>query len=151
MVTAYDLQKVYLGLQEREGSEHHPLIQWWFELCGLARETPDEVAWCSAFCQHAPYELGLQRSHSAAARSWLKVGRPVAIEDALKGFDVVVLKRGKGPQPGPEVTSGAPGHVGYFAGLDGLNVLLLGGNQANRVSIAPFPIADILGVRRLIP
>lgn len=41
------------------------------------------------------------------------------------------------------------GHVGFFAGLDGASVKVLGGNQSNAVSIQNFPIASVLGVRRL--
>jgi hypothetical protein len=56
--------------------------------------------------------------------------------------------RGTGKQPGPDVTA-APGHVGLFAGLEGTHVLVLGGNQSNGVSVARFPVARVLGVRRL--
>jgi hypothetical protein len=92
--------------------------------------------------------LGLDRSRSAAARSWLDVGDPVILASAQPGSDVVILSRGAGKQPGPEVVN-APGHVGFYAGRDGDNVLLLGGNQGNQVSIASFPASRVLGVRRL--
>ena len=67
----------------------------------------------------------------------------------MPGFDVVILRRGGGDQPGPEVLD-APGHVGFFAGHEDPNVLLLGGNQGDSVSVAPFAAARILGVRRLV-
>jgi len=38
-----------------------------------------------------------------AGRSWLAVGRPVNLKEAEAGFDVVILKRDDGPQPGPDV------------------------------------------------
>jgi uncharacterized protein (TIGR02594 family) len=155
-VTAFSLASRYAGVDELSGDKHHPLIQWWFSLCGMGLETPDEVPWCSAFMQGPTWELRLPRSKSAAARSWLGVGTPVELRDAKPGFDVVVLKRGKGPQPGPEVLSGAPGHVGFFAGLEydsadePRSVLLLSGNTGNRVCVAPFLVSDVLGVRRLV-
>ena len=44
----------------------------------------------------------------------------------------------------------APGHVGLFDGRDrDGRVRLLGGNQDNRVKVAPFAAVDVLGVRRL--
>jgi hypothetical protein len=61
----------------------------------------------------------------------------------------VILKRGSGIQPGPEVTRGAPGHVGLYAGIEGENVLVLGGNQGNAVSLQRFQMKNVLGVRRL--
>jgi len=77
----------------------------------------------------------------------------VYVGDARVGFDVVILKRGSGDQPGPEVIK-APGHVGFFAGLDPAidtfeNVLVLGGNQGNTVSVRPYPKDRLLGIRRL--
>ena len=147
-ITAFDIAQRYVGLREVSGAQHEPFIQWCFTLCGWDRNTPDEVPWCAAFAQHPAWELRLPRSKSARARSWLTVGRPVDLGEARPGFDVVILKRGDGNQPGPEVVA-APGHVGYFAGLQGDSVLILGGNQANAVNVSPYPAARVLGVRRL--
>ena len=85
------------------------------------------------------------------ARSWLEVGMGIDLDAAFPGFDVVILQRGKSPQPGPEVTN-APGHVGFFAGLstDGGLVELLGGNQSDQVKISRYPVDRVLGVRRLL-
>lgn len=150
----YELAKTYVAqVEERPGpKDNHPLIQWGFELCGLGRNVADEVAWCSAILQVPTYQLRLPRSKSAAARSWLDVGLKIRLEDAEPGFDIVVLKRGPEPQPGPEVTKGAPGHVGIFAGLDQARklVTLLGGNQSDSFCLADFPTSQVLGVRRLL-
>lgn len=149
-VTPYKLAERYTGVKELSGTKHHPLISWWHSLCKMALDSPDEIPWCSSFVNGICWELLLPRSESAAARSWLNIGLPIAIEDATPGFDIVILKRGKGPQPGPEVTIGASGHVGFFAGFDpDGRLLLLGGNQSNGVNIGRFDPADILGVRRL--
>jgi len=145
-ITAFDLASRYIGIRELpEKGMDHPLIQWWLSLCGFSTHTPDEVAWCSAFLQEPFRLLGLPRSKSAAARSWLTIGRVITIEQAKVGFDVVILKRGAGPQPGPEVIQ-APGHVGLYAGPGNL----LAGNQGNMVSVAPFDPSRVLGVRRLL-
>ena len=148
-MTAFELASRYLGLRELNGSRHQPCIQWCLSLCGLAPETPDEVPLCAAFCHHPAFELSLPRSHSAAARSWLAVGTPISLLYAEPAYDIVILTRGPLPQPGPEVTSGAPGHVGWFAGRDGDEVLVLGGNQRNAVSVEAFAASRILGLRRL--
>lgn len=147
-MTAFALAQRYVGIKEISGVLHHPLVSWWLSLCGFSLDTPDEVPWCSAFINGIAWELRLTRSKSAAARSWLGVGTPTRLEDAQIGWDIVVLTRGKAPQPGPDVLA-APGHVGFFAGIDGDHVLVLGGNQGNAVSIGRFPVASILGIRRL--
>lgn len=65
------------------------------------------------------------------------------------GFDVVIMKRGKGIQPGPQVTD-APGHVGFYAGRDGDLISVLGGNQSDRVGLASYSVDSVLGIRRLV-
>ena len=145
---AFRLAQRYLGVHERAGDQHHPLIQWWLSLCAFGLDAADEIAWCSAFVNGVAWELGLPRSKSAAARSWLAVGEPVPLDEAQPGFDVVVLQRGEGPQPGAAVLD-APGHVGFFAGLDADAVFVLAGNQSNAVNVQRFPRWRVLGVRRL--
>lgn len=140
-ITAVDLAQRYVGIRELATTgKNHPLIQWWLSLCGFSMETPDEVPWCSAFINGIAWELRLPRSKSAAARSWLTVGTPVPDKDAIVGCDVVVLKRNNNP---------AQGHVGLFMGWNGASVQLLGGNQDNGVCVLDFPVARMLGVRRL--
>jgi hypothetical protein len=92
--------------------------------------------------------LRLPRSKSAAARSWLAIGQVVQLTEAWSGNDVVVLKRGTGLQPGPEILK-APGHVGFYAGREAGRILVLGGNQGNGISVQGFPEHQLLGIRRL--
>lgn len=147
---AYEVARRYVGMvREIPGERDHPFIRWCHSLCE-GGEAPDEVPWCSSFANAIAFGLGLQRSRSKAARSWLAVGDPVALEDAAQG-DVVILQRGDGAQPGPGVIA-APGHVGFFDSWDGPSrVMLVGGNQGNSVSRASFPKSRILGIRRLLP
>jgi uncharacterized protein (TIGR02594 family) len=148
-VTLYDLALRFVAeVRERPGAAHAPFIQWCHESCGFGPDTPDEVAWCSSFVNRLAWLLRLPRSKSAAARSWLSVGVPITLTDAKPGYDVVILQRGGGEQPGPEVLA-APGHVGLFAGWQQSGVLVLGGNQSDGVTIAHFPAARVLGIRRL--
>lgn len=148
-MTPYESMTRYIGVREIAGPNNNGLIQFAHSLCGLDPETPDETPWCSSFLNMVVWHLRLPRSKSAAARSWLEVGTPISLADARPGYDVVIFKRGADPQPGPEVTRGAPGHVGLYAGEEGSSVLVLGGNQSNSVSIARYPAKDVLGVRRL--
>lgn len=148
LITPYDLAMRFVGMKEIAGSKDNGFIVWAHSLCGLPDST-DEVPWCSSWLNAICWMLRLPRSKSAAARSWLNVGTPVSLVDAEIGFDIVILKRGAEPQPGPEVTSGAPGHVAFYAGIEGSYVLCLGGNQGNMVSIARYPSSSVLGVRRL--
>lgn len=152
MSAAYAIARRLVGeVTEMAGPTHnHPFIQWGLSLCGMGMEPPDETPWCSAFVNAVCFLAGLPRSRSAAARSWLRVGIGVDLSEAREG-DIIVLRRGDGPQPGPDVIS-APGHVGFCAGWTraGMSTIsVLAGNQSGAVSIKLFPIEQVLGVRRV--
>ena len=149
IITPYEVATRFIGIKEMQGHAANPHI-----LAMLQLENPfivdDEIPWCSAFVNYIVWLMGISRSKSLAARSWLKVGTQIAINDARADADIVVLSRGVGTQPGPDVIA-APGHVGFYSGNDGMGtVLILGGNQGDSVSIKPFPVGHILGIRRLI-
>jgi uncharacterized protein (TIGR02594 family) len=163
-ITAFDLAQRFIGTKEVAGPVSNAHILAMLRLDASWVEG-DSVPWCSAFTNYVAWLLRLPRSKSLAARSWLQVGVPIALDAARPGFDVVILKRGGDAEPGPSVTD-APGHVGFFAGFEGVHVvahlngepltipdsrtvLVLGGNQADQVSVQPFPVARVLGIRRL--
>lgn len=141
----------FLGLEEIAGHSSNPQILAMLRLDTKGEWPNDDItAWCSAFTNYIAWLLNLPRSRSLRARSWLTVGAPIDLAQAQPENDVVVLMRGGGMQPGPGVLN-APGHVGFFAGLDNNTgrVRVLGGNQADMVSIESFPVERILRVRRL--
>lgn len=146
-ITAFDLAQRWIGLKELPGAGSNPFVLGMLRLDapGIA---DDETPWCSAFVSFIAWQLRLPRSKSLAARSWLTVGVPIAEQDAIIGFDVVVLSRGIKPPPASVLD--APGHVCFFAGYVGDNVGGIGGNQGNQVSLALFPRERILGIRRLV-
>lgn len=157
-ITAFDLAQRFVGMREVPGTKDNPFIISFLKLDGEWPEH-DEVPWCSAFVNYICWLLRLPRSKSLAARSWLNVGQEVAPQDAAVGFDVIVLSRGEGEQPGPDVIK-APGHVGFFAGWatpalgegwirDRQDIHVLGGNQSNSISVARFKQRRLLGIRRL--
>ena len=146
-ITAFELAQRFVGVTEIPGKESDSQV---LAMLRLDQQWPedDDVPWCSAFTNYIAWLLRLPRSKSLMARSWLSIGKPIPLEEAVPGFDIVIFKRGGGAQPGPEVIN-APGHVGFFAGIDGNNVLVLGGNQADAVNISAFPAKRVLGVRQL--
>ena len=145
-ITAHQLAKRFIGVHEVDGDEDHPLIQFAMSTTTYgsgAIDTPDSVPWCSAFVNFIAWLLDAPRSNSAMARSWLSVGRPVKLEGAVVGWDVVIFSRG---DPG-----GTQGHVGFFSGVGfGGGIKILGGNQGDEVNVTTFPTDRILGIRRLI-
>lgn len=146
-LTAFDIASRFIGIREIEGKVSNPQI---LSMLQLDAKWPkgDEVPWCSAFPNYIAWIMRLPRSKSLRARSWLNVGTPISINQARQGFDVVILKRGSGRQPGPSVIA-APGHVGFYASHDSKHVYLLGGNQSNSVTVSPYPLSRVLGVRSL--
>jgi hypothetical protein len=122
------------GLHEIPGPKNNPWIEWAFSLTAFPEPYTDEDAWCSAAMNAWCYILGLPRSGSAAAISWLKVGKPITIDEAVIGEDILVFDH----------------HVTIYAGrVNDKIVNGLGGNQNNKVGFDPFQIGLIRGVRRL--
>ena len=151
-MTPIEVAMRFVGVKEVSGSGSNAMILSMLQLDNKSAKG-DEVPWCSAFVNYIAWLFRLPRSKSLAARSWLGVGNPIRIPkegEVVEWYagDVVILKRGSGEQPGPEVLN-APGHVGFFVRRDGNTVYVLGGNQKDTVSVAPFPVSQILGVRRL--
>lgn len=148
-MTLYQLAQRLVGeVREVRGPQADPFILWCHASCGVVT-TEDEVPWCSSFLNRLAWLLRLPRSKSARARSWLTVGTPVAWSAVAVG-DVVVLNRGGSPDP---TVISSPGHVTLYAGpaTRATHFCGLGGNQRDGVTIAEFPVADVLGVRRLTP
>jgi uncharacterized protein (TIGR02594 family) len=146
-ITAFELAERFIGTSEVVGVASNPQV---LAMLQLDERWPvgDDVPWCSAFVNYICWLLRLPRSKGLSARSWLQVGSSVYDDMASVGFDVVVLKRGKGEQPGPEVIK-APGHVGFFAGTEGNEILVLGGNQGDAVNVSRFNKDLVLGIRRI--
>ena len=93
----------------------------------------DEVPWCAAFACAAIEETGYVSPRTGRARGFVP-GRLMSPCDHRLG-SIVVLSSDRGP---------ASGHVGFLAGIEPGKVHLLGGNQGNRVCIAPFQAAKIV-------
>jgi len=147
-LTAFELAKRFVGVREVVGAVANPQVMAMLKL-DQSWPADDSVPWCSAFVNYIAWLLQLPRSKSLRARSWLSVGRSIDLNAALPEFDIVILSRGTGKQPGPSVID-APGHVGFYVCHDDKKISILGGNQRDSVSTTKFPISRILGLRRLI-
>ena len=142
-LTPYEIALHEIGVQEQSGSKHNPRIIEYHQ-CTSLKATADEVPWCASFVNWCLRVAGIRDhnghcgTNSARARSFLTWGVPVSLTEAQRG-DIVVLARGNNV---------SEGHVGFYTGRKDNNVLLLGGNQSNRVSISSFPLSKIISIRR---
>jgi uncharacterized protein (TIGR02594 family) len=123
----------YIGVAETPGKATAPTIQRW--LLGLkAWWYDDETPWCGVFVAECMKESNIKLPAAwFRAKGWLDWGIPIYAP--IVGC-VVVYERTGG------------GHVGLVVGRDELGRLMtLGGNQGNKVGIAPFDMTRVLGYR----
>lgn len=123
----------HLGEKEIAGRKHNPqILQWWTLI--RAGFTDDETPWCAAFVGGILESVGIKSSRSAAARSYLNWGAKLRKPEL---GCIVVFSRGTNN-----------GHVAFYVGKDSKgNLLVLGGNQGNAVTIAAYPESRVLGYR----
>jgi uncharacterized protein (TIGR02594 family) len=123
----------YLGQEEIPGAKTAPFIAkalvymkaWW---------TDDETPWCGVaaggcmkFAGYAPPKAYYR------AKAWLDWGK--VLHSPVYGCVVIFTRDGGG-------------HVGFVVGIDTKGrLMVLGGNQGNKVSIAPFDFARVAGYR----
>ena len=139
-IQAYKLAEAEIGTLEVVGKNHNPKVVAYFKDAGHPEIVDDETAWCAAFVGAMLERAGIRSTRKLNARSYMEWGVPVGLEDAQMG-DVVVFQRGD---------SAWQGHVGFYVGHGSTKITVLGGNQSNKVSTAPYPVAKLLGVRRWV-
>lgn len=120
----------YLGLVEVPGGKTHPTIALWLKQMGAAWRD-DETPWCGTFMHGVFTEAKLKPvAKAAAARSWSNL--PTKLAGPAIGAIVVFWR--------DSPTSGK-GHVGLVAGRDQFgNIMVIGGNQGDAVTIKPFTL-----------
>lgn len=123
----------HVGVAEVPGKATAPTIARWLREL-RAWWSDDETPWCGVFVAAVLRDAKLPVAKNwFRARAWLDWGVP--IREPAPGC-VVVFNRAGG------------GHVAFAVGRDVLGRLVaLGGNQGNRVSIAPFDPLRVLGYR----
>jgi uncharacterized protein (TIGR02594 family) len=130
----------YIGLKENVSrTEHNPILLDMLdemgEFTGEARAwwNDDEMPWCGLF---AGYCLGVSGRY--VVKEWYRA----------KAWESSLMTKLDKPAYGCLVTftrSGG-GHVGFVVGKDANNnPMVLGGNQLNMVSIAPFALSRVTG------
>ena len=125
----------HLGVEEFPGPADNPRISE-FHRSVDDNVTDDEVAWCSSFVNHVMALSYLPRTNSRAARSWLEWGSELI--EPIYGC-VCVLWR--------EDPDSWKGHVGFYLDEIAGEIIMLGGNQGNEVSVRRYPKARVLGYR----
>lgn len=116
--------KKFLGLAEIPGAAHNKTIQGWLRAL-RAWWDDDETPWCGVFVAHCAQVAGLAMPKEwMRAKEWNTVG--IQLTAPAVGCIVTFTRQGGG-------------HVGFVVGKDQRgNLMVLGGNQGNKVSIAPF-------------
>ena len=122
-----------LGLHEIHGPEHSPEILGMWRAIKRSGIQSDEVPWCAAFVGACLERAGIRSSRFESAASYLTWG--VRLDGPAHGC-IVVFSRDGG------------GHVGFVVGQDAAgNLLVLGGNQGDSVSIKAFHRDRVTGYR----
>lgn len=128
------------GVHEVAGPGAAPEVLGYFKDVDRSDVTSDEVAWCAAFAgsclSRGGVLLTIPRAERLLARSYLNVGTPI---DAPRVGCLAVFTRGD--------PTAATGHVGFVVGITSTHLAILGGNQANAVTVQNFPRACLLGLR----
>jgi uncharacterized protein (TIGR02594 family) len=129
----------HIGLKEIPGPRNEPKILGWWKKIKRGGIKSDEVPWCAAFVGGCLEEVGIISSRFESARSYMTWGIPLS--QPVPGC-IAVFSRAGG------------GHVGFVVADDGeRRLLILGGNQKDQVSIAPFEKSRVMGYRwpRAVP
>ena len=136
--TYLDAGRAMLGMTE--GQDYEAISEFIKTFAGIEID-PRQTAWCAAFVNAMLGFDGIEGTGRLNARSFLNFGTAV---DEPKVGDVVVFSRGD--------PNGWQGHVGFFKGYDANgNILVLGGNQSDSVSVTSYSAERLLGVRRPSP
>ena len=125
----------YIGVEEVPGKENNPLIMRFYSDAGFPGIKSENVSWCAAFVNACLERSKVSGSKSLTARDFLRWGK----ECGPKQGAVAVFWR--------EDPASWKGHVGILIEETGDEVVILGGNQGNAVSVARYPKSRLLGYR----
>lgn len=120
----------FLGLKEIKGPRHNrEIISWWEHLKLPFRD--DETPWCAGFMNRMVQMAGLPipKKNRAAALGWRWNAHGTRLDGPALGAVFSITRPGR---PGS-------GHTGFVAGRNAKgDVMILGGNQGDMVSINPY-------------
>ena len=124
-----------IGTVEGIGKSNNPKVVRYFADAGFAGVKDDATAWCAAFVGAELHRAGQKPSGSLAARSYEAWG--VGLKEPVLGCVATKKRAGSAWQ----------GHVGFVVGADASHIILLGGNQGDKVSIASFKRSEFTSFR----
>jgi len=130
------------GVEEVSGPKANPRIIEYFRTVGRPEITSDEIAWCAAAVGYYLIKAGISidqipPSKRLLARSYAVIGTPLPKDQPRVGA-LCVLSRGSNP---------AYGHVGFVVGWTEDTIILLGGNQRDKVCTQHFARSRIVALR----
>ncbi|MFA7504270.1 MAG: TIGR02594 family protein [Burkholderiaceae bacterium] len=130
------------GVEEVSGPKANPRIVEYFRGVGRPDITSDEIAWCAAAVGFYLLKAGISidqipKEKRLLARSFAAIGTPLPKDQPRVGA-IAVLSRGSNP---------AYGHVGFVTGWTKDQIVLLGGNQSNKVCTQHFARSRIVALR----
>lgn len=133
------LQEKAKDIKEIRGGKDHPRILEYHQATTLAAND-DETSWCSSFVNWCFKQAGFETTGKANARSWLTWGEK--LNTPRRGCVVVFWR---------ESPDSWKGHVGFYVGQEGNDLLVLGGNQSDgnteSVNISRYSKSRLLGYR----
>ena len=119
----------HVGVREIPGTKHNPTILGWAKRLGRKlgiAVADDETPWCGTFVAQCMDAVGLPVAPIAVrAKAWAAYGDSLPLKSTPPLGAIAVFDRQGG------------GHVGFVVGVTDNALLILGGNQGNRVSVVP--------------
>ena len=120
------LDELVLGVHELPGEQDHARILEYQERIGVPfDQRGDTLAWCACFVGAMLDVAGYPHTHKATARSYLNYGEE--LEEPRPGCIVVFWR---------ESPDSWKGHVAFYLGRKSGRIVVLGGNQANGVTVS---------------
>lgn len=123
----------HIGTKEIPGPKHNSKILNWWKAIKRGGIKSDEIPWCAAFVGGCLEAVGIISSRFESAASYKTWG--MGLKTPIYGCVAVFTRNGGG-------------HVGFVVGLDTRGrLMILGGNQGDKVSIAPFDRSRVVAYR----
>lgn len=124
-----------LGVREATGSSDNPRVVAYYRDAGHSEVKSDAVPWCAAFVGACLARARLSPTGSLMARSYEAWGR-AASDDRIGS--IAVFERGDDP---------SLGHVGFVVGASSTDLIVLGGNQSDAVTVEAFSRSRLVALR----
>jgi len=120
----------YRGMCEIKGAGHNKKLIKLAKMAGFDWYNKDEIPWCAVMMNICCMIAGVRGTQSAMAKSFLRWGREVSLEEARKNIGRVIAVFHRG-----ESSKDPSGHVTAVEAIapDGKSIIGIGGNQGDCV------------------